>query len=167
MTALKKKIDAFQLNGLRQILQIQTTSVDRSNSNEVVFRRANECVKQYEIRKTDVEGKLHKLKHRIPISEHYEDQRRKFVIEVIGSTPDDPIPGACADNDIQLVEHTGKRVGRPRNNWWVNAVINYWECLRQHQFEQFGAGNLDWNNTAHIAFLKRATAQKFGSEKGE
>eukprot|EP00959_Pyramimonas_sp_CCMP1952_P362387 7589644-Pyramimonas_sp.AAC.1 len=40
--ALKKKIDAFQLKGLRQILKLQTTYVNRANTNEFVFRRANE-----------------------------------------------------------------------------------------------------------------------------
>ena len=43
----KKSIDAFQLKGLRQILKIQTTygqmesDLDRTNSNEHVFKLAN------------------------------------------------------------------------------------------------------------------------------
>ena len=38
----KKKLDTFQLKGLRNILKLKTTFIDRSNTNEEVFRRANE-----------------------------------------------------------------------------------------------------------------------------
>ena len=38
---LKSKLDAFQLKGLRQILKIQTTYVNRANTNDVVYTKAS------------------------------------------------------------------------------------------------------------------------------
>ena len=70
--SLKRKLDAFQLKGIRQILQLKTTYVDRANSNEVVFRKANEAVKTYEVRRTHIEDKFRSKKCIIPMSEYYE-----------------------------------------------------------------------------------------------
>ena len=39
---LKARIDAFHLKGLRQILRITTTYVDRAHSNQFVYDTANE-----------------------------------------------------------------------------------------------------------------------------
>ena len=39
-----KLLNTFQLKGLRKILHLHTTYVDRNNSNEFVYQRANEIV---------------------------------------------------------------------------------------------------------------------------
>ena len=39
----QRKLDAFQLKGLRQILRMPTTFVDRSYTNEVVYARATQA----------------------------------------------------------------------------------------------------------------------------
>ena len=39
-TNARKRIDAFQLKGLRQILKLKTTFIDRSNTNERVYQLA-------------------------------------------------------------------------------------------------------------------------------
>ena len=38
---LMSKLNALQLNGLRKILNMKTTYIDRANTNQEVFRRAN------------------------------------------------------------------------------------------------------------------------------
>ena len=83
----------------------------RANSNAVVFRKANEAVKTSAVRQTSVEGKFKKIKSIIPISEYYEERRRKFVIDIMGAPADDPIKTVCIDNELHLLEHDGKRVG--------------------------------------------------------
>ena len=55
----QRRIEVFQLKGLRKILKMKTTFVERSNSNDEVFRRANE-----EIQNETPPGKIHKaVKH--------------------------------------------------------------------------------------------------------
>ena len=37
-----KLLNTFQLKGLRKILQLHTTFINRSNTNEYMYKRANE-----------------------------------------------------------------------------------------------------------------------------
>ena len=39
--AAASKLDTFQLKGLRKILKMSTTYIDRTNTNHEVYRRAN------------------------------------------------------------------------------------------------------------------------------
>ena len=115
--SLKQKIDAFHLKGLRQILGIQTTYVDRTNTNEHVYNSANHRA----INQSN--GGRGEVKHVIPISEYYENQRRKIVIEIITQDESNPITSICIDTDtLKLKSYNNKRVGRPRNNWWEQAI---------------------------------------------
>ena len=44
--AAASKLDTFQLKGLRKILNMSTTYIDRANTNEEVFRRANAAISE-------------------------------------------------------------------------------------------------------------------------
>ena len=52
----KKRIDAFQLKGLRQILKLKTTFVDRRNTNERVFELANKAINTGAKKKTQIKS---------------------------------------------------------------------------------------------------------------
>ena len=54
--AVQRRIEVFQLKGLRKILKLNTTYVERANTNAAVFRKANEA-----IRNETPEGKTAKL----------------------------------------------------------------------------------------------------------
>ena len=54
--AQQRRIEIFQLNGLRQILKLTATYVERANMNAAVFRKANDA-----IRNETLEGKAPKL----------------------------------------------------------------------------------------------------------
>ena len=41
----QRRIEVFQLKGLRKLLDMKTTYVERNNSNAEVFRRANEHIR--------------------------------------------------------------------------------------------------------------------------
>ena len=45
MASKKHKMDAFQLKGIRQILKITATYVDRSYTNEYVIKKASEALR--------------------------------------------------------------------------------------------------------------------------
>ena len=50
-TSNQRRIEVFQLKGLRKTLKMTTTYVDRHNSNAEVFRRANELIKKMKRKK--------------------------------------------------------------------------------------------------------------------
>ena len=142
--SLKQKIDAFQLKGLRQILRIQTTYVDRANTNEHVFDTANRAINENR-------GRGRTPKYIIPISEYYESQRRKFIIEIITTENEDPITSICIDKEtLKLNSYNSRRVGRPRNNWWTQAIANYWNYLRQTGYISIMEEDFNWTNEQHI-----------------
>ena len=80
--SLKRKIDAFQLKGLRQILKLETTYINRANSNEHVFRVANDTINTWEARSPEGGVGFKPKKRIIPISEYYELQRRKLIVTI-------------------------------------------------------------------------------------
>ena len=44
--SLKNKLDVFQLKGLRKILGLTTTFINRENTNALVYQKANEEVNE-------------------------------------------------------------------------------------------------------------------------
>ena len=132
--SLKSRIDAFQLKGLRQILKMRTTYVDRANSNTVVFQKANDTINSWRERQ-QLTGKYLRKKEIIPISKYYETQRRKLIITLITSDEDDPIANICVNKEtLTLKDYAKWRIGRPRNNWWKRGIEEYWSFLTQHHF---------------------------------
>ena len=153
--SLKQKIDTFQLKGLRQILKMQTTYINRENTNDLVFQRANEAMQMERGRTQRGDNKI------IRISDYYEERRRKLIIELINASPDNPIAEICIDKlTLQLKSYANRRVGRPRLNWWHIGLANYWDYLKT----QF-VGSLRWEkfnpeNMQHINRIKEAATQR-------
>ena len=125
--SLKSKIDAFQLESLRQILKIQTTFMNRENTNDEVLRRANGKVNE---RRPQCDRKAIIL-----ISKYHDLRRRKMIAEVIAANEEDPISEVCLVIDtLQLKEHDKRHVGRSRNNWWHLALYDYLSFLKRTYF---------------------------------
>ena len=109
------KLDVFQLKGLRKILKLQTTFVDRANSNQYVYDRANQMIQQegrrYEIHKYSDVYKL----------------RKAALLEKILTNPDmEPLKEATLDTESLTPADFGtRRVGRPRMNWPKETMKEY------------------------------------------
>ena len=77
-----------------------------------------------------------------------------------------PIRGLCVDDNLQLIEHGKKRVGRPRNNWWIAGITALWCKIRNKQGnEQYRWTALDLNDSAHRRLLKDS-AQHMRLQRG-
>ena len=70
---LLKKLDTFHLKGLRQILRMQTTYVNRANTNELVWERATWHLRQA--------GNPNKRV--MPLSEYYLIQKCKALSDIL------------------------------------------------------------------------------------
>lgn len=107
-TAWLQKLNAFQLKGLRGILRMATTYIDRQNTNDEVIRRANECLG---------EGREIEL-----FNETHNNRRMKLAAHLLRRGDDDPgrhctyYPGTARPR-----ENPCRRVGRPRIKW-ANAT---------------------------------------------
>ena len=80
---------------------MKTTFIDWQTTNEVVFRTADQLINQTSDQSS---------KQIIKISEYYESQRQKLIIEIINTQQTDPIRNICIDAEtLQLMEYNTKR----------------------------------------------------------
>ena len=137
------KLDVFQLKGLRKILRMDTTYVNRSNSNDKVFETANrECP----------QGKLIER-----FSETY--RRRKLLLyqSIVKLRPRDPMKGVVLDPEtLRPRTYERKRVGRPRLNWAAETSREYWAAIRTVLPEHFRGRELNFDNPQHAQAIREA-----------
>ena len=156
--AVKNKIDAFQIKGLRQILKMESTyaqkilGVERTNTNKQILKTANEIIK----------GETEKAKEIIKISDYYEIQRRKWLIAVINNRGLDPTGLIVIEDDsLQLIEYGIKRCGRPKYNWYLHALDKYWKYLCEIKYNQKTKGNFDIDNEEHTSTIIKAAEEEY------
>ena len=145
-----RKLDVFQLKGLRKILKLETTFVNRENSNEVVFEKANAIIR------TDsglVARPIQKL------SQEYE--RAKLIAFATLVVAPDNNPKATVTFAESLVPHNygKKRVGRPRLNWIKETTSLFWDRIVKLQFPSLWLGDLDIHNERHISLIRQGATE--------
>ena len=122
--ATGKLLGAFQLKGLRQILRLHTTFIQRLNTNEYVYRRANEVLN------SPTEGNGRKIK---PLTEVLDDRRLKLLGHVLRREREHPLHQAAFKMQSALPRETKqRRVGRPRKFWTTSNMDKAWEIIAVH-----------------------------------
>ena len=96
----RQRLDTFQLKGLRQILKITTTYVDRHHSNAYVYARANEQL-----------GAQRPIER---LSEYYTRMRLKSFAAILASRDDDPVKTMLLD-PTTLKQHDVGTLRVPQN----------------------------------------------------
>ena len=93
--AMQKKVDAFQLRGLRKILGMDTTYANRANTNARVIEKANAEI-----------SRLNKIK---PFSELLMEKRAKLPGHIMRTPQQDPLRQVSYQPDSAQLFHIGKR----------------------------------------------------------
>ena len=137
--------DTFQLKGLRQVLKMSTTYIDRTNTNQAeVYKRTNLEMGEGE------DGII------LPLSDILRDKRRKLLGHIIRKPRDHPQHQATfAARTLlpQQVEH--RRVGRPRAAWTYETMKDCW--LRHNEHIPFEIQNREHREQIKIwAFNREA-----------
>ena len=116
--AMQKRVNAFQLRGLRKILGMTTTFVNRANTNEKVIQKANEELVGYRSHNTRI-----KL-----FSNLLMERRAKLAGHILRTPSFDPLRQVSYQPDSAQTFHIGKRrVGGPRQNWLFHTNRFIWE----------------------------------------
>ena len=114
-----QKLDTFQLKGLRKILKITTTYVNRANTNEYVFEKANQ-----ELRNEDHANAI------IKFSESYLKRKLLLFQKIVALPNSDPLRQTTFIPDsIKPVIYGTRRVGRPKIRWAIDAAELYWKKI--------------------------------------
>jgi len=105
---LSQKLDTLQLKGLRKILKLDTTFINRANTNKSVYEKAS-AVKNPK----GIEGK-----NVLPFSTYLKQRRHALLKHTIRAPNDDPLRQCSfvASTAVPFM-HTNRRVGRPRGKW--------------------------------------------------
>jgi len=115
----QQRLDVFQLKGLRKILGMKTTYIERSNTNDKVIREAN--------RSAGLEGSNKAL---TKMSRYYTELRSKRGIRVLKARDSDPAKFSSFCSTAKGWEFSNKRVGRPKIKWVSEMLKQLWEEKR-------------------------------------
>ena len=106
--SLAKKLDAFQLRGLRKILGMNTTYINRANTNAKVYEEASKLAFP--------NSRDHRRIQRF--SEFHNKRKTSLLGHILWSEPGDPLRQITFQpNTAYRVFYGKKRVGKPRQNW--------------------------------------------------
>ena len=104
---LMSKLDVFQLKGLRKILNMKTTFVDRNNFNAKVFQVANAIKNPKNILWNNIK----------PFSQYIREKQQACIKHTIRAPLTDPLRQCTFEPDTSApINIRNKRVGRPRGN---------------------------------------------------
>ena len=121
-----KKLDAFQMKGLRRITGHQSTFVDRTATNAKVIEAVNQSLRG--TRRKGVQVKK--------LSEFHQERRVTMLAKVIAAGAQDPVTTATMNPDtLQTPDHGRRRWGHPRVNWLQETMQDMWTGMRLAQPE--------------------------------
>lgn len=144
-----EKLNVFQLKGLRKILKMHTTFIDRENTNEEVYRRANEAMG----RNTEGKDKV------IPLTEVLAKRRLKLLGHIIRRERSHPQQQTTfATADLVTRQTSYRRVGRPRLKWAEETMKEAWQIIRETRQDLPPAFNE--NEAEHRNIIKNAAEQR-------
>ena len=121
----QKRIEVFQLKGLRKILNMKTTYVERNNTNAEVFRKANELIQN----QTEAGKTPKRIKEFVKA---YKNSRMKRLTRIFQMSTDHPVRHITFANNhpnpnlISPWIPPDRRVGRPRFKWVTETLNDMW-----------------------------------------
>ena len=123
-----KRIDAFQIRGLRKILGRKHTYWDREATNENILKEAT--VETFQ-KGSEANKKKNKDKTILPFSKAYKIRRQKLLGHVLRAENHDPMRQVTFNkNTGKPVTFTKKRSGKPREQWTEQAMKRVWKEFR-------------------------------------
>ena len=115
------KLNTFQMKGLRKILGVPPTFIDRSHTDE--------SVRQHIKTEYDIEIK--------PLTEIVKERRLKLLGHVIRAKEEDPMKEVTFNPNTMEIKAVGfKRVGRPKTHWIHTVMKEAWEEIKHAHPEE-------------------------------
>ena len=97
------------------------------------------------------------------MSEYYEEQKLKLLIETLQKRNSDVVGQTVLNgNNLHLIEHETKRSGRPKFNWYLNAIEKYWQLIKTKYNQAYRYEPLNLNNISHTNLILQAADEGWG-----
>ena len=122
------RLEAFHMKGLRKILRMDTTFINRANTNQEVLRRASMAMGTRHRPEKNVQRIHETLKQkRVALAGHILRQDRTNPLRNISFRPNSAMP----------FEVLHRRRGRPRKRWMDTTLRYIWEKLHPDDDDEF------------------------------
>ena len=106
--SMAKKLDVFQLKGLRKILGMSTTFINRGNTNDKVYAEATKIA-------FNKEGDNRTIRR---FSEFHNTRKANLLGHILRADNEDPLRQVSFQpNTAYRVDYGKKRIGKPKQNW--------------------------------------------------
>ena len=146
---------AFHLRGLRQILKIKTTFVDRSQTNKVVLAKANRELR----RRPKGKEKGNKPNKLVLMGESLRKNAETTLGHFIREPEEEPTRQATfKGKSLKPNLPKSRRVGRPRNKWTIDTMARIWNKLRKRDGKPFKKFNVAIRS--HRLFIQHAAMSR-------
>jgi len=139
-----RRLEVFHLKGLRKILRMKTTFIERANTNQEVHRRANEALRREGSRKT--------IKS---FGETYKRCKINRMHRILKATPSDPVRNTNLNTQGQAWTYHGLKQGRPKTKWANEAMRLYWEEFQEQLPQEHRNTDFNPNETEHAQILQQ------------
>ena len=116
-----KKTGNLPAKSAEENIEMDTTYIDRANSNQKVFDTANQKLK---------EEKGDKAKKIISFIDAYKKQKRKRAARIIRKEQSAIHKISFNGPKLKKWVHPNRRVGRPRLSWTEETVREIWEYIK-------------------------------------
>ena len=173
-----KRFNTLQNKGLRQILNLKTTYIDRRNTVELIFQRANNIIRtetKQEHRERAALRREAGLKPRSrpnppeirQVSAEHADQHIKYIGHLLREHHMAPTRSSTFTSSGQYNTRPKNRVGGMRKKWTEIGVQQYWEQALPKYVHMTGNRNLtgttyDQEDQEHRQVLQRMAVARMG-----
>ena len=129
--SMARKLDVFQLKGLRKILGMSTTFINRGNTNNKVYAEATRIA-------FNKEGDPRSIRR---FSEFHNTRKASLLGHILRTDNEDPLRQVSFQpNTAYRVEYGKKRIGKPKQNWIHQAKKHvYTDMLHLFSYEETNA----------------------------
>ena len=125
-----KRLDIFQLKGLRKIMKKDTTYVNRANTNERIFEMANEQLKEEHGNNNKKE-----IKKIIPFRKAYLCSKLKRLKRIINQDQSNPCRKITFRENLTVWTQPNRLQWRPKIKWTDKALKEQWEQMKEEKPE--------------------------------
>ena len=142
-----KTFETFQIKVLRKILKIDTTYINRVNSNISIFNRINTMMEE--------EGRNKRV---ISFVEAYNKIKRKRAIKILNKENSSIYNVSFENGKLRKWIHKNRRSGRPRMNWTEETINEIWNIVKRNN-ERYRFAQFDEDNQEMIDLIKAHTEE--------
>ena len=117
------RLKAFHNKGLRHILGFTHTFIDRTNTNELIWKTANDKIKAENPKAKEIET----------IEQTLIKRRIKFLGHILRASNEDPLRAITFEpSSAKPVLPTKRRVGGPKKHWTWETLALVWKQMDHH-----------------------------------